>query len=99
MPDEPESPYTPEECIAALTEAEKAQLDVYVTQRYPVPRVTLDDYVERVKDVKLDPWQVNLCGRIERAFWLSRAPLFEFETVDIGTGPAYVVAPSGFKID
>lgn len=63
------------------------------------PRVTLSAYVERVKHLQLDPWQLDLCARLERAFWLARAEFFTFKVVDIGAGPAYVVAPSGFKID
>lgn len=62
------------------------------------PKVTFAAYAEQVKHIKLDVWQIDLCARLEKAFWLSRAEFFEFETVGIGAGVAYVVAPSGFKI-
>lgn len=63
------------------------------------PKITLSSYVEQVKRLTLDVWQQDICARLEKAFWLSRASFFNFQTVDIGAGPAYVIAPSGFKID
>lgn len=67
--------------------------------RSPLPKITLSSYVRRIKSLTLDQWQENLCDRLEKAFWLARAPLFEFTEINIGSSLPYVIAPSGFKID
>lgn len=70
----------------------------------PAPGVTLLYYIEKVKKLETgkpfvaEPWQVDLCGRLEKAFWIAQAHKFTFKLVDIGTGPAYYIAPSSFKI-
>lgn len=60
----------------------------------PSSRPTFQVYVERAKRLVLDPWQKDLCNRLERAFWIAQAAKFEFR--DIGTGMVY--APNGFGI-
>lgn len=61
--------------------------------------VRLKDYVEVEKNLKLDVWQIDLCDRLEKAFWLAQAGKFYFVKIDFGIGRPYVVAPSGLKID
>src|SRR5215204_5136364 len=69
------------------------------------PAVKLADYVEGVKPgVKPDAWQLDLCARIERAFWCARAPVVEklygdYREVNTAKERPYVVTPSGFQID
>lgn len=65
----------------------------------PPPKVPFKDYVEATKGLKCDVWQVDLCERLEIAFWCSQADRFSIPLIDIGTGPGYYVAPSGQKID
>lgn len=81
----------------ARAEVEAAEASGVVSSK--VPRVPLAVYVSRVKRLSLDPWQKDLCVRLEKAFWLAQFAKFEFVTVDIGTGPAVVIAPSGLKIN
>lgn len=81
----------------ARAEVEAAEASGVVSSK--VPRVPLAVYVSRVKRLLLDPWQKDLCVRLEKAFWLAQFAKFEFVTIDIGAGPAYVVAPSGLKIN
>lgn len=64
-----------------------------------VPRVSLQQYVETTKRLKLDPWQIDICTRLEKAFWIASADKFTFELFDYGFAPAYYEAPSGLKID
>lgn len=60
-----------------------------------------ENYVRTTRLLELDPWQVNLCQHLEESFWLSRYELFKdrFQTIDMGVGRPYQIAPSGFKID
>jgi len=60
---------------------------------------SLEKYVTATKHIVLDAWQRDLCARIEKVFWLSRAVKFDFDLIDIGTGPAFYVSPSGLHID
>jgi len=76
----------------------------YGAKTYPIPKVTLARYVERIRRLpeipfRLDPWQEDLCERLEQAFWCANAKKFHFTTVDTGTAKAYVRAPNGFRIN
>lgn len=73
-----------------LTLAERAELDDVLDV---VDQPTLADYVSAIKEITLDPWQVDLCNRLEQAFWLAQAQKFVF--IDKGH---YYEAPSGYLI-
>ena len=62
-------------------------------------RVSLEHYVEVTRRIKLDPWQRNLCARLEKAFWIAQANTFYFRERNYGMGKPYYEAPSGLKID
>lgn len=69
---------------------------------YPVPRITLAQYVVRCRNrpefpFTLDHWQEDLCSRLEHAFWCANARRFKFEEKE-ADGLKYVIAPSGFLI-
>lgn len=66
----------------------------------PKSHRSLINYVQVVKKITLDPWQRDLCGRLEKALWLSRADWLEqdYETINIGAGEPYIETPSGFRI-
>lgn len=61
-------------------------------------RITLANYVERVKRIKLDAWQIDLCDRLEKSFWLAQSAKFTFAPVQLD-GVDYVEAPSGLRIE
>jgi hypothetical protein len=61
-------------------------------------RRSLANYVRATKHLDLDPWQVDLCNRLEKAFWLAQAAKFEFEQVYVDEG-FYYESPSGFLIE
>lgn len=61
-------------------------------------KITLARYVERVKRIKLDSWQVDLCRRLEKTFWLAQSRKFTFKPVSID-GVEYVETPSGMRIE
>lgn len=81
----------------ARAEVEAAEASGVVSSK--VPRVPLAACFARLKRVQPDKWQKDMCVRLEKAFWLAQADKFEFVAIDIGAGPAYVVAPSGLKIN
>lgn len=63
-------------------------------------RRSLENYVRVTKRIDPDPWQRDLCHRLEKAFWLSRAPWLEqdYVEVNIGAGVPYMETPSGCQI-
>ncbi len=83
----------------AQAEAEAKCRDEEAIQDLPKP-LSLHNYAERMKHIKLDKWQVNLCERLEKAFWLSQADKFVDEILSIDYRPArpYRVMPSGLII-
>jgi predicted phage terminase large subunit-like protein len=68
-----------------------------ITQKHPL---SLESYVETTKLIALDPWQVDICRRLERAFWLAQFDKFEkdFTVIDF-LGTPYQLSPSGLKIN
>jgi len=60
---------------------------------------SLENYFRVTRKLEPDPWQIDLCRRLEKAFWLAQARNFHFEYVNIGTGPAFYESPSGLHID
>jgi|SRR5580765_3453479 len=73
-----------------LTLAERAELDDLLDV---VDRPTLAEYVAAMKNITLDAWQVDLCNRLEQAFWLAQAQKFRFVDHEY-----YFEAPSGYFI-
>lgn len=57
-------------------------------------KIQLSEYVRKIKGFKLDPWQVDLCDRLEKIFWLAQSSKFTF--IDLGTGN--IITPSGLHI-
>jgi phage terminase large subunit-like protein len=86
----PQSPLQNPEVLDFLTLAERKELDEMLAI---IDRPTLAQYVATIKQFALDPWQIDLCNRLEKAFWLAQAQKFAF--VDLGN---YIEAPSGFLI-
>jgi len=78
-----------EERLAVLTPEEREEFMALVSPEGP----TLATYVATMKQIELDPWQIDLCDRLEKAFWLAQARKFEF--FDYGK---YKETPSGFLI-
>jgi hypothetical protein len=85
--------------LAGVRALNSAALAGSAEARAVAPAITLADYVTRIKGLTLDAWQADLCARLEKAFWLARADRFAFIEVNLGAGPAYKVAPSGFTIN
>lgn len=72
-------------------------IDLIEGRKPKLPRVSLQAYVELTKNIQLDAWQIDLCERLERAFWLSQSDKFQFLFFDY-VGPEYYLSPSGLKI-
>lgn len=79
--------------IECLTPEEQAELDALLVNHSP----SLAEYVETVKHIRLDAWQIDLCERLEKAFWLAQAAKFKFGEITVD-GADYVEAPSGLLI-
>jgi phage terminase large subunit-like protein len=69
-----------------------------ITQKHPL---SLESYVETTKLIALDPWQVDICRRLEETFWLAHFDRFkdQFTVIPYGTDRPYQISPSGLKID
>lgn len=67
----------------------------------PQVSLSLENYVQSTKHITCDPWQRDLCRRLEEYFWLSQYELFApfFTKINIGAGRPYQIAPSGLRID
>jgi len=75
--------------LALMTPAERELYYELTSPEGP----TLAMYVAAIKGLQLDPWQLDLCNRLEKAFWLAQAAKFEF--LDYGDSKE---TPSGFLI-
>ena len=63
--------------------------------------LSLANYVQTTKRVSLDPWQKDICRRLEETFWLSQFEKFEnqFTRITFTSGRPYQLSPSGLEID
>jgi len=72
-------------------------IDLCTSSTHPL---SLENYVQTTKRIILDPWQVDLCRRLEAAFWLAQFDKFKksFTPVGFGTVDPYQISPSGLMI-
>jgi len=63
--------------------------------------LSLENYVETTKRITLDPWQTDICRRLEESFWLAHFDRFKkaFTPIGFGTDHPYQISPSGLKIN
>lgn len=85
------------------------KITIYIARKYGAhayqsPQITLSEYVCRIKCTPekrftLDPWQEDLCQRLEEAFWCANAQKFDFLESISEKYISYLRAPNGFRID
>lgn len=66
----------------------------------PNPRLLFSNYVTATKHIELDPWQKDLCRRLEKYFWLAQWDQFKgsFKVIDFIGDKPYQIAPTGLTI-
>lgn len=67
----------------------------------PKRPLLFENYCAYTRSLELDPWQKDLCRRLEQSFWLANFDKFKsaFVKINIGVGRPYQITPSGFKLD
>ena len=76
--------------------ADKADI-ITSSNKHPL---SFESYVETTSRITLDPWQTDLCRRLEETFWLAHFHRFknDFTPIAFGTVHPYQISPSGLQI-
>lgn len=79
---------------SAVAESARLRSEFSDVALAPATKITLADYVRRIKNLDLDVWQEDLCDRLERVFWIARANQFTFDQ-----DKKRIIAPNGFVLN